>query len=112
VPRDDGLAVHYTALEKGTPIFSSDEEEVGRVAEVLDNYREHIFDGLVIERPGGDRRFVDAPEVTRTAERGVTLAISAAEVERLPPPETTGPSLRPRRAGQGLSRLLRGWRRG
>jgi hypothetical protein len=29
---------------------------------------------------------VDAPEVGRTAERGVTLTISAAEVARLQPP--------------------------
>ena len=48
-PTDDGHAVHYTALERGTPVLSSDGEEVGKVVEVLDNYREHIFDGLVIE---------------------------------------------------------------
>ena len=45
---DDGLAVHYTALERGTPVFSSDDQEVGKVDQVLDNYREKIFDGLVI----------------------------------------------------------------
>ena len=44
-----GIAVHYTALERGTPVFSSDDEQVGKVVEVLDNSREHIFDGLVIE---------------------------------------------------------------
>lgn len=89
---DDGLAVHYTALEKGTPVFSSDGEEVGKVAEVLDNFREHIFDGLVVETLSGERKFVDAPEVERTAERAVTLNISAAEVARLGPPEP-GPAL-------------------
>jgi hypothetical protein len=68
-PADDGLAVHYTALQRGTPVWSSDGEQIGKVAEVLDNYREHIFDGLVIETPSGERRFVDAPEVERTAER-------------------------------------------
>ena len=47
--RDDGLAVHYTALQRGTPVFSSDGEDVGKVDQVLDNYREHIFDGLVIK---------------------------------------------------------------
>ena len=35
--RDDGLAVHYTALERGTPVFSSDGQEVGKVDQVLDN---------------------------------------------------------------------------
>jgi hypothetical protein len=91
-PIDDGPAVHYTALTRGTPVYSSDEQQVGRVVEVLDNYREHIFDGLVIEMSGGVRRFVDAPEVARTAERGVTLNITAAEVDDLPPP-SGGPGL-------------------
>jgi hypothetical protein len=86
MPVDDGHAVHYTAVEPGTPVYSSDEVEVGKVVEVLDNYREHIFDGLVIETGGGERRFVDAPEVARTAERGVTLTIAAAQTGGLPPP--------------------------
>ena len=90
--RDDGLAVHYTALQRGTPVFSSDGEEVGKVDQVLDNYREHIFDGLVILTPSGERKFVDAPEVERTAERAVTLNITAAECEQLgPPPSARGP---------------------
>jgi hypothetical protein len=86
-PVDDGHAVHYTALERGTPVISSDGQEVGKVVEVLDNYREHIFDGLVIETTGGERRFVDAPEVARTAERAVTLTITVAEVAQLDPPK-------------------------
>ncbi|MEA2406987.1 MAG: hypothetical protein QOE69_1106 [Thermoleophilaceae bacterium] len=84
---DDGTAVHYTALQRGTPVFSSDGEEVGKVAEVLDNYREHIFDGLVVETGSGERKFVDAPEVERTAELAVTLNITAADVAQLGPPE-------------------------
>jgi hypothetical protein len=96
-PIDDGHAVHYTALSRGTPVYSSDEQLVGEVAEVLDNYREHIFDGLVIETADGDRRFVDAPEVGRTAERAVTLTITAAECSELPPPP----------AGPGASGTLR-----
>jgi sporulation protein YlmC with PRC-barrel domain len=85
--------VHYTALERGTPVFSSDGQDVGTVAEVLDNFREHIFDGLVIQTTGGERRFVDAPEVARTAERAVTLNITAAECAELPPPPSQGPPL-------------------
>jgi hypothetical protein len=97
---DDGQAVHYTALQSGTPVYSADEVEVGRVVEVLDNYREHIFDGLVID-VGGRRLFVDAPEVARTAERGVTLTITAAEAEDLGPPPS------PSRLGDRVSRLFR-----
>ena len=98
---DDGQAIHYTALERGTPVYSSEEVQVGLVVEVLDNYREHIFDGLVFEDANGVRRFVDAPEVARTAERAVTLTISAAEAEELPPPDR-GPGM-----GGRLSRMFR-----
>ena len=89
-PADDGLAVHYTALELGTPVWSSDGEQVGKVVEVLDNYRENIMDGLVLETPSGVRKFVDAPEVERTAERAVTLNITAAQVAELGPPSGPG----------------------
>ena len=109
---DEGLPVHYAAVQRGTPVYSSDEVEVGKVDEVVDNYREHIFDGIVIEIPGGELRFVDAPEVVRTAERAITLAIDAAEAAQLPTPERGAPNFKPRRGGR-LSRMLGGnWRRG
>jgi hypothetical protein len=98
---DDGHAVHYTAVERGTAIFSSDEVELGTVEQVLDNYREHIFDGIIMHTAAGDYRFVDAPEVKRTAERAVTLAITAAEAENLPPPPEKGPSEFEIRRGAG-----------
>ncbi len=102
---DDGHAVHYTELRRGTPVYSSDEVPVGTVMEVMDNYRERILDGIVLDRGGGDLRFVDAPEVGRTAERGVTLTIPASEAGRLPPPERS-PELRTRL--QSALRRLRG----
>ena len=105
---DDGHAVHYTALERGTPVISSDGQEVGKVVEVLDNVPEHIFDGLVIQTPGGERRFVDAPEVARTAERAVTLNITAAECADLPPPEKEGPALGGSSGGGGVLKRLFG----
>ena len=109
---DDGHGVHYTAVTRGTPVLASDGSEIGKVDEVLDNYREHIFDGIVIEIPGGDLRFVDAPEVARTAERAVTLTITATEAAELPPPESAPPSFRPRQSRGRLGRFLGGgWRR-
>ena len=55
-PIDDGEGVHDSAVARGTPVYGSDEVEVGRVVEVLDNYREHIFDGLVVEGGDGPQR--------------------------------------------------------
>ena len=109
---DDGHAVHYSAVTRGTPVYSSDEVVVGAVDAVLDNYREHIFDGIVIETPEGELRFVDAPEVARTAERAVTLKIDAAEAADLPPPEKAAPEYKPNLRSGRVSRLLgRGWKR-
>jgi hypothetical protein len=86
-PIDDGTAVHYMSVPRGTPIYGSDEELVGKVVEVWDNSREAIMDGIVFETPDGVRRFVDAPEVARTAELAVTLSIPAAEAVQLAPPQ-------------------------
>lgn len=109
---DDGHAIHYSAVQPGIPVYSSDEVELGSVESVLDNYTEHIFDGIVMHTASGERRFVDAPEVARTAERGVTLTITAAEAAGLPPPEQNPPTFRPNVGGGRLSRLLGGgWRK-
>ena len=111
MPIDDGHAIHYAALAVGTPVYSSDEVELGKVREVLDNYQEHIFDGIVMEAGDGDLRFVDAPEVARTAERAVTLSLTAAEAAELPLPEEGPPVFRPRGGGR-LSRMLGGrWKK-
>jgi hypothetical protein len=85
VEHDDGHAISYKVLPRGTVVRAADGTEVGRVRRVQENVRENIFDGIVIDTPSG-RRFVDAPEVQRVAERGVTLTISAAEVPELPEP--------------------------
>lgn len=108
---DDGNPIHYAAVKRGTAVYASDGEQVGKVDEVVDNVREHILDGFVIETEGGELRFVDAPEVARTAERAVRLTIDAAAVAELPPPEKGPPSFSPRRSGR-LGKLLGGnWRK-
>ena len=92
-PIDDGAAIHYSAVAPGTPVYSSDGVEVGTVREMLDNYREHIFDGVVFRDSGGTLRFADAPEVARTAERGVTLNLTAERGRELGPPEKGSASI-------------------
>jgi hypothetical protein len=109
---DDGQAIHYSAVERGTPVYSADGVEVGRVHAILDNYRERIFDGVVIRDSSGKLCFCDAPEVVRTAERGVTLSISAAGVAELPPPESGPRILRTNPRVGRLGRLFGGgWRK-
>lgn len=88
--RDDGIAIHYSTIAKGTAVYGSDGEKVGEVVRIMDNHREHILDGIVFEDEGGTVRFVDGPEVQRTFERAVELNIDSAAVATLGPPETTG----------------------
>jgi hypothetical protein len=109
---DDGHAIHYAAVERGTPVYCSDEVRIGKVHEVVDNYREGILDGFVIETSERELRFVDGPEVARTAEHGVTLTIPSAEATSLPPPERGAATFRPNRRVGRLGRLLGGgWKR-
>ncbi len=80
---EDDHQIGYQALPRGTQVVSSDGVPLGTVMKVLDNAREHMFDGIVMRTPDG-RRFVDAPEVGRITVRRVTLTITALEAADLP----------------------------
>lgn len=76
-------------LAAGTPVLASDGVELGRVAHVLADLEDDIFEGIVLDTsrlPGGNR-FVDEEQVARIYERGVVLSITAADAEALPQPE-------------------------
>jgi hypothetical protein len=80
---DDDHQIGYQALPRGVPIVTTDGVTIGTVSKVLDNAREHIFDGIVIKTDTGSR-FVDAPEVARITLTQVTLTIDAAQAAALP----------------------------
>ena len=106
---DDDHQIGYQALPRGVPVHASGGEQVGTVHRVLDNAREHIFDGLVIATAEG-KRFVDAPEVGRITRRRVTLTITAEEAADLPEQPGTMGALqhRAQRAGRRWRRRLPG----
>jgi hypothetical protein len=104
---DDGHAVSYKVLASGTPVSTSDGVEIGAVRRVLENEREQIFDGLLIDTPAGVR-WVDAPEVARIHERRVVLGIDAAAAERLPERDEKGGATY---VANVKGRLGRAWRR-
>jgi hypothetical protein len=109
---DEGHAIHYSAVQPGTPVYSADGVEVGRVQAVLDNHKEHIFDGLVFADANRVLRFADAPEVVRTAERAVILGIDAEEARQLGPPEKGQAKFAPKARSGRLGRLFGGgWKR-
>lgn len=109
---DDGYAISYKVLERGTPVVDRDGGHVGSVRQVLENEAEHIFDGLAVDTPAGER-FVDAPEVARIAQRRVTLTLDAGGVAALPERDPAGgPTFRANTRGGRLSRLFGGgWKR-
>ena len=80
---DEEHQIGYKVLPRGTPVVASDGTEIGKVHRVLDNAREHIFDGIVVSTRDG-RRFVDAPEVARITAKRVTLTIDSAAARDLP----------------------------
>ncbi len=108
---DHGDPISYQALQRGTPIFSSDEQELGTVERAIDNPKEHIFDGIVMA--AGDRQlWVDAPEVARITERRVTLTIDAEAAAELTDYAPGAPEYRANVGGGRLSRFFGGgWKR-
>jgi hypothetical protein len=82
---DLGNPASYLVLADGTPVLSSDGEELGTVEHVLADADADVFDGVIVDlRPG--HRFADASQIEAIYERGVLLAMSADAAERLPEP--------------------------
>jgi hypothetical protein len=111
VSDDHGDPISYQALQRGTPIFSSDDHELGVVERAIDNPKEHIFDGIVMN--AGDRQlWVDAPEVARITERRVTLTIDTEAAAELTDYAPGAPEYRANVGGGRLSRFFGGgWKR-
>ena len=85
---DLGNPASYLVLADGTPVLSSDGEQIGTVEHVLADADADVFDGVIIDTrigPGG-HRFADADQVDAIYERGVVLRVDAAGADRLPQP--------------------------
>ena len=106
-PREHGYRIAFEALERGVRVESSDGQEVGTVKRVMIVHEKHLFDGIVVSTPAGER-FVDAPEVDEIFERLVTLKIDGEEAARLPKPSANPGAMRidPRTFGKGGGRRL------
>lgn len=108
---DEGHPISYQLLQAGTAIVSADGVELGTVERVIENVKEHIFDGIVMRADGGRLVWVDAPEVGRVAERRVTLTIDAAAAAQLSEYAPGAPEYRARPGGR-MSRFFGGgWKR-
>lgn len=102
----------YEALERGTPVYSSDGAQIGTVTHVLAVEDEDVFDGIVIaeHRGPGGHRFADADDVDRIYERAVILKLDSEASARLPEPSANPAVVHEdpgRRASAPLARKLR-----
>jgi hypothetical protein len=112
VAGDDAPAISYKALSRGVDVVSADGTRIGAVRDVLDNVREHIFDGIVVDAADGRRLFVDAPEVARITEVQVTLSVDAAQAVDLPDYQKGAPVYQANVRTGRLGRFFGGdWRR-
>ncbi len=100
---DEGFAVSYEVLERGVPVYSSDEQAVGTVDHVVAAEAEDIFHGLVLRTDAG-RKFVAADDVASLHEHGVDLRLPAAAVPGLPEPHGSAPARHVREPGAKPSR--------
>ena len=85
---DLGEPSSYLALTAGTPVYSSDGEQIGKVRHVLAAEDEDVFDGIVIGEHafGSEHRFADADDVDEIFDRGVVLKLDSAASAELPKP--------------------------
>jgi uncharacterized protein YrrD len=85
---DLGTPISYLVLAKGTPVYSSDGQQVGKVTHVLAAEDEDVFEGIVIGEHvfGTGHRFVEASDVEEIHEHGVLLTLGREQCERLPEP--------------------------
>jgi hypothetical protein len=89
---DLGNPSSYLALPEGVDVLSSDGQKVGTVEHVLAVPEVDVFDGVIVDMPGG-HRFADASQVGSIHERGVVLSLDREAAERLPMPAENPASL-------------------
>jgi len=82
----DARRISYQALRKGVPVRASGGEQIGTVEHVLEVPELDVFDGIVLQTPGG-LRFADADQVADITDGYVLLNLPANEAERLGRPQ-------------------------
>jgi hypothetical protein len=75
--------IAYAALQRGTPVHTSDGREFGTVAAVLVDEPVDVFDGINVQTPEGVR-FVDADQIGQIFTTYVCTTLSWDETANLP----------------------------
>ena len=112
---DLGERSSYMALSVGTPVYSSDGEQIGKVHHVLAAEDEDVFDGIVIGEHifGSEHRFADADDVDAIFDRGVLLKLDKVASAQLPKPSPNPAVMRDdpaeSRSDYRHEKLMRAW---
>ncbi len=85
---DTGAPIAWLALDTGTPIYTSDNDEIGKVADIIADREKDIFSGLTF-RPGllETTLFIPATAVESMTENAVRLTLTTTEAGALEPYE-------------------------
>lgn len=81
---DDDAPISWMTLAKGTDVYSSDEQKVGEVGDVVADRQKDIFSGVTLSGGlFGSPRFVAADLIQEITENAVRLSISSEEADEL-----------------------------
>ncbi|MFI5273122.1 MAG: hypothetical protein ACHQ4H_08845 [Ktedonobacterales bacterium] len=83
---DDQLDPHWQDVPTGTPVYGSDNTQLGTVTDRRDN-------GLIVtgKAPSNDTYVVTPQDIARVEPDGLWLLIGASEAMRDQTPDTTAP---------------------
>lgn len=80
----DETPIAWLALEPGTPIYSSDDQPIGKVDEVIADRQKDIFSGITFKTSMlASALFIPADRIGSISKDAVQTTISAAESENL-----------------------------
>jgi hypothetical protein len=79
-------AISYEAATAGTPVLTSDGEEIGPLEHVLKVEELDLFDGIVVATSGG-LRFVDADQIEVITAAYIRSTLDRAQAAQLPAPD-------------------------
>jgi hypothetical protein len=119
---DLGDPIAYLALDRGTPVYSADSDEIGVVDHVLEDDREDVFEGIVIAHREDHHHllghrdphvFADADQIDTIYRQGVVLKLSTADTAELPRPSANPAVMRidPSAPPETHAKLRRAWDR-
>jgi len=78
--------IAWKAIRADTKVFSSDDEEIGPVHEVLGSEAEDIFHGIVVRSAHASHEvMIPASHIPRITNQRIESDMSVSEVRSLPP---------------------------